>query len=48
MIGRHRNGYQYRNKRNSSSTGTRNSIIGTILSAVSGFLIKDLSNEVSP
>jgi len=46
MNGKHRNGYQYRNKRNNSSS-SKNSIIGTILSAISGIVIKDLSSQNS-
>jgi len=44
--GKHRGGYKYRNKRNGNSK-SGNSVIGTIVSAITGIIIKDLANEDS-
>lgn len=44
--GKHYGGYQYRNRRDKSHRG-RNSIWGTIITAIAGTVIKDLTNENS-
>ncbi len=44
--GKHSGGYQYRNRRDKSHRG-RNSIWGTIITAIAGTVIKDLTSENS-
>ena len=44
--GKHYGGYQYRNRRDKSHRG-RNSIWGTIITAIAGTVIKDLTSENS-
>ena len=44
--GRHYGGFKYRNKRNQSHRG-RNSFWGTVITAIAGTVIKDLTNENS-
>ena len=44
--GRHYGGFKYRNKRNQSHRG-RNSFIGTVITAIAGTAIKDLTSEDS-
>ena len=44
--GRHYDGYKYRNKRNQSHRG-RNSILGTVITAIAGTVVKDLTSENS-
>ena len=44
--GKHYGGYKYRNKRNKSHRG-RHSIWGTIITAIAGTVIKDLTSENS-
>jgi hypothetical protein len=44
--GKHYGGYQYRNRRDKNHRG-RNSIWGTIITAIAGTVIKDLTSENS-
>lgn len=44
--GKHYGGFKYRNKRNQSHRG-RNSILGMIVTAIAGTVVKDLTNEDS-
>jgi len=44
--GRHYGGFKYRNKRNQSHRG-RNSILGTVITAIAGTVVKDLTSENS-
>jgi len=44
--GRHYGGFKYRNKRNQSHRG-RNSFIGTMITAIAGTVVKDLTSEES-
>jgi hypothetical protein len=44
--GRHYGGFKYRNKRNQSHRG-RNSFIGTVITAIAGTVVKDLTSENS-
>ncbi len=44
--GKHYGGYKYRNRRDKSHRG-RNSIWGTIITAIAGTVIKDLTSENS-
>ncbi len=44
--GKHQDGFKYRNARNKSQRG-RNSVIGTIFTAIMGTVIKDLTSENS-
>ena len=44
--GKHYGGYKYRNQRNKSHLG-RNSFWGTIITAVTGTIIKDLTSDNS-
>jgi len=44
--GRHYGGFKYRNKRSQSHRG-RNSFIGTVITAIAGTAIKDLTSEDS-
>ena len=44
--GKHYGGYQYRNRRDKSHRG-RNSIWGTIITAIAGTVIKDITSENS-
>ena len=44
--GRHYGGFKYRNKRNQSHRG-RNSILGTVITAITGTVVKDLTSENS-
>ena len=44
--GKHYGGYKYRNKRNKSHLG-RNSFWGTVITAIAGTVVKDLTNENS-
>ncbi len=44
--GRHYGGFKYRNKRNQSHRG-RNSFIGTVITAIAGTVVKDLTSEDS-
>jgi hypothetical protein len=43
---RHYGGYKYRNKRN-KSTHLRNSFWGTVISAIAGTVVKDLTSDNS-
>jgi hypothetical protein len=43
---RHYGGYRYRNKRN-KSTHLRNSFWGTVISAIAGTVVKDLTSDNS-
>jgi len=44
--GKHYGGFKYRNKRIQSHRG-RNSFIGTVITAIAGTLVKDLTGEDS-
>ena len=44
--GKHYGGFKYKNKRNQSHRG-RNSILGTVITAIAGTVIKDLTSEDS-
>ena len=44
--GKHYGGFKYRNKRNQSHRG-RNSFIGTVITAIAGTVVKDLTSEDS-
>ena len=44
--GRHYGGFKYRNKRNQSHRG-RNSFIGTVITAIAGTVVKDLTSDDS-
>jgi hypothetical protein len=44
--GKHQDGFKYRNARDKSHRG-RNSLIGTIFTAIAGTAIKDLTSENS-
>ncbi|MEA2096892.1 MAG: hypothetical protein U9P73_09410 [Candidatus Cloacimonadota bacterium] len=44
--GKHYGGFKYRNKRNISNRG-RNSILGTVITAIAGTVVKDLTSENS-
>ncbi len=44
--GKHYGGYKYRNRRNKPHRG-RNSILGTVITAIAGTVIKDLTTENS-
>ena len=44
--GRHYGGFKYRNKRSQSHRG-RNSFIGTMITAIAGTVVKDLTSEDS-
>ncbi len=44
--GRHYGGFKYRNKRSQSHRG-RNSFIGTMITAIVGTVVKDLTSEDS-
>lgn len=43
---KHYGGYKYRNRRNKSHLG-RNSLLGTVITAIAGTVIKDLTSEKS-
>lgn len=43
---KHYGGFKYRNRRNKSHLG-RNSLLGTVITAIAGTLIKDLTSENS-
>ena len=44
--GKHHGGFKYRNKRDITHHG-RNSVIGTVITAIAGTIVKDLTNEDS-
>ncbi|MDA3814528.1 MAG: hypothetical protein PF570_09800 [Candidatus Cloacimonetes bacterium] len=44
--GKHYGGFKYRNKRNQSHRG-RNSFIGTVITAIAGTVVNDLTSEDS-
>lgn len=44
--GRHYGGFKYRNKRNQNHRG-RNSFIGTVITTITGTVVKDLTSENS-
>ena len=46
LEGKYYGGFKYRNRRDKSHRG-RNSILGTIITAIAGTVIKDLSNKNS-
>jgi len=44
--GNHYGGFKYRNRRNTSNRG-RNSILGTVITAIAGTVVKDLTSDNS-
>ncbi|MEA1971684.1 MAG: hypothetical protein U9N34_00060 [Candidatus Cloacimonadota bacterium] len=45
--GKHYGGYKYRNRRDKKTGSNRGSIVSSLLSVVSGLLVKDLSSNDS-